>query len=292
MHRFLKIFLIPILLFSCSQENKNSNGKLIDDLGNTVSVNLPVKKAVSLAPNLTEIIYYIGAENQLIANTVYCDVPAAAKNKIKVGDLLSVDYEKIMSLKPDIVLMTVEGNSKSQYEKLKELGFAVFVSNPRNPYGIMKTIIDFGKIFGKEKTAEKKANKFKNALDSISSVCKSFAGRKALFLISVKPLIAAGKNTFINSYLEICKLQNAVGESAIAYPNINAEELLKQNPDLILLPEKQRNLFEELIRSNEILENVKAVSLKRILYVNPDLYFRPGPRFIEAAEDLARKLAE
>ena len=290
MRKFLFLFSILILLYGCKSEEKRSVFNLTDDLGNGVSVALPVSKAVSLAPNLTEIVYFIGAEKALAANTTYCNYPSEAKKKTKIGDLLNVDYEKLAEINPDIVLLTVEGNGKAQYEKLKSLGFSVFVSNPRSFAGILKTISDFGKIFGKEKQAERKIMEIKNELREITSSAKKFEKKSALFLIAVKPLIAAGQKTFINEYLETCGLTNVVAESKLNYPTINEEELLKRNPDYIIIPSKQKKLFAELVENNSALQNLSAIKNNNVIYVNADLYFRPGPRFIDALNDLVNKL--
>ncbi len=291
MKKISSVLLLIFILFGCSKSSENYNNKILkDDLGNAVSVALPVNKAASLAPNLTEIIYFIEAENKLAANTTYCNFPPQAKNKPKIGDLLSVDYEKLLKIKPDIVLMTVEGNQKTQYEKIKNLGFLVFVSNPRSFSGILKTIRDFGKIFGKEKIAELKTKQLQAEFDSLTAEINFHENNTALFLISVNPLIAAGENTFINEYLKSFGIKNSLHETKSSYPVINTEEILKENPDYIIVPSNQKKFFDEKISANKVLKNVNAVKNNKIITVNPDLFFRPGPRFTKALKMFAEKL--
>ncbi len=291
MNRFCIVFLLIFILFGCSKNSEDYNNKILkDDLGNAVSVALPVNKAVSLAPNLTEIIYFIEAENKLAANTTYCNFPPQAKNKPKIGDLLSVDYEQLLKIKPDIVLMTVEGNQKAQYEKIKNLGFPVFVSNPRSFSGILKTIRDFGKIFGKKEIAELKAKQLQAEFDSLTAEINFRENKTALFLISVNPLIAAGENTFINEYLKAFGIKNSLHETKSSYPVINTEEILKENPDYIIVPSNQKKFFDEKISANKVLQNVNAVKNGKIIVVNPDLFFRPGPRFTKALKIFGKKL--
>ena len=95
----------------------------------TLSKKIP-RRIITLAPNLTEMIYDLGLENKLVGNTLYCDYPEAAKKIEKVGNLLTVNFEKIVTLKPDLVLITVEGNTKETYDKFHQLGIKIFVSNP------------------------------------------------------------------------------------------------------------------------------------------------------------------
>jgi iron complex transport system substrate-binding protein len=159
MYKLKLVFsIILILLFySCGSKEKKSQVSSIiikDDLNNEITLSSVPDRVICLAPNMTEMIFAIGEGNKLVGNTLYGNYPEAAKTITKVGDMISINYEKILDLKPDLIFLTVEGNSKDSYEKLTKLGLKVFVSNPRNYEGIKKTLIDFGKIFGKELKAE------------------------------------------------------------------------------------------------------------------------------------------
>ncbi|MCL6100641.1 MAG: ABC transporter substrate-binding protein, partial [Bacteroidetes bacterium] len=122
---FLSVF---ILFFSCTKnkQEKLENFKVKDDLGNSISFSKPPQRIITLAPNLTEMIYDLDLGKNLVGNTTYCDYPAAARNVDKVGDMLTFNFEKIVTLKPDIVFITVEGNTKETYEKFGELGIKNF----------------------------------------------------------------------------------------------------------------------------------------------------------------------
>ncbi len=292
MRKFLFLIVASIIFISCNSKTSSSQKTIIeDDLHHQLNLKLPITKAVSLAPNLTEIIYFIGAENLLAANTLYCNFPPDAKKKPKIGDLVNIDFEKLLKINPDVVLMTTEGNNKAQYNKIKSLGFKVFVSDLKSFEDILRTIKTYGKFFGKEKTAEEKTRILKIEYDSLRSTVENRPSKTALFLISVHPLIAAGKNTFINEYLTACGLQNSLGKTKVnSYPIINIEELIKENPDFIMLPKNVKSQFEELVNQNFLLQKLKAVQNSGLIYVNPDLYFRPGPRFTDALKDLIEKL--
>ena len=142
---------IILLLLSTGCENKIENSEaanyISDDLYKRLDIEISPKKIVSLAPNLTELLFELGVGNKIIGNTSYCNFPDSAKNIPKVADLLTVNLEIIVALQPDLIFITAEGNSKSEYEKLVNLGFKVFVSNPRDYKGIKKTMLDMGKIF-------------------------------------------------------------------------------------------------------------------------------------------------
>ncbi len=291
----MKLKLITILflflLFGCNKPQPKSDGSLIikDDLNNAFSLKQIPQKVISLAPNLTEIIYFIGGERYLKGVTTYCKFPPEAKKKEKIGDLITVDYEKILEIKPDLIFMTVEGNTKAQYEKLKSLGFKVFVTNPRSFKGIENSILTIGKILGNEKTAAAKVDSINMELKRLSVNTPALRD-SALFLISVNPLMAANKNTFIGEYLSFFGIKNVIRNSSQSYPVINIETLIKENPSIIILPEKMYTPFKEIVKSNSVLKRVTAIENSRTIKINPDLYFKPGPRFVEALSDLKNKI--
>ena len=157
MKKIIIIILSILFLAACrKQEIKPTTENIVtDDLGKSFNINSEIQKIISLAPNLTEILFSLNVGNEIVGDTKYCNYPDSAKNIEKVGDLLTIDAEKIISLQPDIIFITVEGNSRSDYEKLKSLGMKVFVSNPRSYSGIKKTLLDISKIVHKEKIADR-----------------------------------------------------------------------------------------------------------------------------------------
>jgi iron complex transport system substrate-binding protein len=292
----LIVFSSFILLYSCGNQtdenakaNDNNGLTIVDDLNDTLRFEDYPKKIVSLAPNLTEMIYALKSENKLIANTTFCNFPEDAKSKEKIGDLFSIDYEKIIALKPDLILMTVEGNNKGSYEKLNDLNFKAFVSNPRDYEGIINTFSDMGKLTGKTTFADSLISVWNEKFEKIKSESLKRERKKALLLISLNPLISASGKTFINEYLKYCNLANIAEDSPVNYPVFNREEILKRDPEIIIV---QQNISkDDLLTQFPEWKNLSAIKNNMIIEIDPDLYFRPGPRFIEALEDLNEQSA-
>ncbi len=285
--------LIIILLVSCKQdvpENEISNNFITDDLGNKIDLQNTPSRIISLAPNLTEFIYELGLEDKLIGNTLYCNYPDEANDITKVGDLLTIDLEKIVTLKPDIIFITVEGNTKDNYNKLIELGLTVFVSNPRDFRGIRKTTRDIAKIFGRDAAAESKIDMWQKRIDHVSEKCKDKPSAKTMFLVSLNPIMLAAKNTFVNGFLEVCNLENVTGDVEINYPFFNREDILERNPEIIIHTQENILSIEDVIKTYPEWSSLDAVKNERIYYVDPDLFHRPGPRYADAAEMLYSKL--
>ncbi len=268
------------------------NGTVVlkDDLGHKITFTKPPEKVVTLAPNLTEMIFALGCGHKIIANTTYCNYPPEAKGKTKVGDLISVDYEKITELSPDLILMTVEGNKKNTYHKLKELGFKIFVSNPRNYAGIKKTFKDIAKIFRLESKADSIIHAWDKEVAFIRRSAEKPNKPKTMFVVSLTPLMLAGKNTFVNEYLKLCALKNIADDSPLNYPIFSREEVVKRNPEIIILPQNQFKSKEELLSLYPEWSGLKAIKENKIITVNQDLFFRPGPRFVEALSILYKKI--
>ncbi|MBK8944740.1 MAG: cobalamin-binding protein [Ignavibacteriae bacterium] len=288
------IFLVFLALVSCnnSRESEENKNLILDDLGRSFEPNLKIQKIVSLAPNLTELLFSLKVGNKIVGNTKYCNYPDSSKIIEKVGDLLTVDAEKIISLKPDIVFITVEGNSKFDYDKLKRLGVKVFVSNPKSYNGIKKTLLAISKILGKEKIADSLINNWDLRIEKVKKTHDVIVAQTVLFLVSTNPIFTVGKNSFINEILTFSGLQNIAADKEINYPLLNREEIIKRDPDYILLYETNTNKIEELLTVYPEWNTLKAVINNRVFYVNADLYSRPGPRFVDAVENLNKLVLE
>jgi iron complex transport system substrate-binding protein len=282
---------LVLILASCGKEGGRMPGGITvtDDLGTPHRFTEIPRRIITLAPNLTEMIYSLGLESRLAGNTLYCDYPEQAKKIEKVGNLLTVDFEKIVTLKPDLVFITVEGNTKDTYDKFHQLGINIFASNPRNYEGIKKTYTDIAKIFRLDGEAKKTVAGWDSAVAKISSSV-SFSKKSAMFVVDLKPLMIAGKNTFLNEYMRICGLTNIADDPRLNYPIFSREEILKRDPDYIIFPSGGNENPSALKDAYPEWIKIKAVKNNDVIFVDWNLYSRPGPRFAEAAADLFNRL--
>ncbi|MBI1938262.1 MAG: ABC transporter substrate-binding protein [Ignavibacteriales bacterium] len=281
-----------LLLISCSKSgSETTNGiSITDDLGNKFVFDKKPERIITLAPNLTEMIYSLGLQKHLIGNTLYCNYPEDAKRIEKVGDMLTYDFEKIITLKPDLLFISVEGNTKETYDKFRGLGLKIFVSNPRNYQGIKKTYLDFGKIFGVEKTAEDQIAKWDSVINFISASSKNNSKKSAALMVEASPIMLAGESTFFSEFFEICGIKNIASGIKMNYPVFSREELLKQNPDYIFYPTALDDKLERVVNIYPEWKRLKSINNKNFFLVDRDLYSRPGPRFAEAVLDIFNRL--
>jgi len=286
------IFLIIILFLSCENktQEKFTQITLKDDIGNVFNFDKLPERIISLAPNITETIYELGADSKLVAITDYCNFPPECRTKQSVGGMINPNIEIISSLNPDLILFTIEGNSKSTYNYLMENDYKVFVTNPRNIEGIMKMIMDIGILTNstdKAKDINKKIDSIKIILDSIN---KNTSKAKVLFLLSLNPLITVNRTTYIHNILDLAGFENIYATIDLPYPEINYEDILLKNPEYIILTTELEDKFGEWERllSNK-LSTTKAIKENKIFVINADLISRPGPRIIQALLELKNK---
>lgn len=286
------LILILLLILSCSENNREIKEQdfIIDDLGNSFRFDESPQRIITLAPNLTEFIFDLGLENRLVGNTLYCDYPPEAKDIEKVGDLLTFNFEKILMLKPDLIFITIEGNTKETYDKFRELGLKVFVSNPRGFQGIKKTYLDFGRIFGLKNQVQSRIDEWNLTIARIRETADKLTKPTMYCAIELKPVMVAGKNTFINEILEICGGKNLAADLPQNYPVLNREEILKNDPDYLLFTAHMDDTIDNIVDTYPEWKSLSAVKNKRLLLIDRNLFGRPGPRFAEAVETLFKLL--
>lgn len=280
--------LVFIILVGCKEQKEvsNSTNYITDDLHKKLEIQDPPNRIITLAPNLTELVFELGLGSKIVGNTSYCNYPDSANKIENVADLLTVNLEKITTLQPDLIFITAEGNSKSDYDKLVDLGLKVFVSNPRHYNGIKKTMLDMGKIFNLSEKAQSIVSNWESRIETVKETHNQLVFRSAMFLISTNPIFSVGKNSFIHQILTYAGLENITADSEISYPMFNREDLLVKNPDCILLYETNNNNIDELLKTYPEWYTLPAIINKRVFFINADLYSRPGPRFIDAVENL------
>lgn len=285
LRKFIAVIFLSTVFFSCTKTTPESDAKfsIVDDIGVEVSLPEKPKTVVSMAPNVTEAIYALGADSMLAGVTTFCTYPPDAVNKTKVGDYLNPDYEVITSLKPDLVFLNVENRSNPTYQALENLGIKVYVLNIDNFDGVINMINKFGIILDKEERA--------NALtDSLKGVRNTLAEQNskerpdAFIIIASNPLMTASGHTFINDILEMSGFNNIYKSEEMEYPNISFEDVIKKDPEYIILPSDTTDMTAinanlEEIRSS--LSTTRAVKNNKILVVDANTLFRPGPRLLD-----------
>jgi len=246
------------------------------------------KRIVSLAPSVTESLYELGINEELIANTTYCKDNNLKREK--VGNVTDPNVEKIVLLKPDLIIATKEGNYQSVVDKLKRLKLNVFVveqySNIEDIYNNFQELADY---IGKTEVAEQIIKETKEKIEKISKMDKN-KNEKIFWEVGANPLFSVGNKSFINDYNNFINGINIFEDINISYPNINIESVLAKNPDIIILVNMGDVSEKEIYKWNKY-KNINAVKNKKIFVVDADDIFVPTPKgFLKGIQILQSKI--
>jgi len=265
--------------------NEVSYREVTDDIGRSVRLPVKVKRAVSLAPNLTENIFAVGAGDRLVGVTTYCDYPREALGIDKVGDTQSPNAERILALRPQIVFVSTASQLEAFSKTLEGQNIAVFVTNPTSLEGVMTNLKQFGEIFETSDTADLLIANLKRRAAASRSLATSQPPVRVFVQISNEPLYTTGKDSFVTEIVNLAGGDLVTKDVATAYPVLSKETALALAPEAIILSDSADNR-----EPSEAFKNSPAVKNGKIIRINADILSRPGPRLVDALEEIARKL--
>jgi iron complex transport system substrate-binding protein len=246
------------------------------------------ERIVSLAPNLTEILYDLGVENRIVAVTDYCNYPPGAKTKPKIGGFANPSLEAIVSLRPDWVVMTEDGNPQVLERRLRTLGIRTYIFKARRIKELPQEIRTMGRILGVGTAADRRADRIETRIRRMGEGTETALRRrigKAIFIVQPTPLIAAGKGTTIDDAFTILGIENIAASGKTRYPKYSLEEIIRLGPDDLFfgggrgMEERSKPLLEKL-------STLDAVRTGRVFFVGEAIY-RLGPRITSGMEEMA-----
>ncbi len=258
---------------------------MTDDLGRHVKIPEKIERAVSLAPNLTEIVFAVGAGDKLVGVTTFCNYPEEAKNIQKIGDTMTPNIENIIALKPQIVLVSTASQIENFTKTLDEQGIVYFVTNPNDLDGIYKSIYQIGEIFGKNSRAYEMVDELKQRVADVEARTASAKEVKTFLQVSKEPLYTIGKESFITDLIYRAGGVSVTADVETAYPKLSKETAVALDPEVIILSESSDNQ-----EPNEAFKNSPAVKTGKVFKINADIISRPGPRIVDALEQIAKAL--
>ena len=261
-----------------------------DMLGRSVSVPERVTRVVSLAPSLTETVYAIGAEDQLIGVSEFCDFPPAALEKPKVGGIYTPNFEAILSHKPDLVLATTEGNREEDVRRLANLGMAVYLVRPIDLTTILESIERLGRLLGRVAEARRLVGAMQEQADAIGHAVEGAERPRVLYVLWGNPLIVPGRDTVMTDLIRRAGGNSVTGQEPLSYPRFSMEEALVRQPDWVVLAHHGPTSVDQLLREWPQLTLLPSVRRGRVALIEADLVHKPGPRVIEGLRMLARLL--
>ena len=263
---------------------------ILDETGRRVKIPAEVKRVVSLAPNLTEIVFALGRGDQLAGDTDFCDYPPEATKKPHVGGPVNPNFEQIVALKPDLILAT-SINRRETVDALDRLGLPVFITDPHSVNEMISTVEHIGAALHSEESAGTLASDLRARLADLDRRLAGTMPRRVLFVVWTDPLISVGRGTFIADALRHAGAQSVV-ETAAEWPRISLEEVVRLQPEYIVFASAHAGDTQpdiDALRSRPGWRELDALRRRNVVVIS-DAINRPAPRMMDAMEQLARAL--
>jgi len=265
--------------------------KFVDEVNREVAVSFPPQRIVSLAPNITEILFSLGLDKEIAGVSIHCNFPEKAKTKVQVGSYISLDFERIISLKPDLIIATGAGNTREMVERLEKLGFPTYVIFPKNFSDVLKSIGHLGQVVGREKEAKGIIQVMKQRSQRVIELTQDLSRPKVLLQIGEAPMITVGKGSFADDLITLAGGVNIAEKEKEMYPRWGMEEILKRSPEVILISSMNpRGDYQRVLQEWSRWKMIPAVQNGRVHLIDSDLIDRPSPRIIDGLEEMARIL--
>jgi iron complex transport system substrate-binding protein len=298
----LKVFFPAVLLcsalFGCNSPPSGRHQKLshdsadivtyTDGIGRQVEIPRHPLRIISLAPNITETLYLLGAQDRLIGNTTRCSWPEEAKSKPKIGDLINPNYEVILAAKPDLIIASTAGNDQSAVMKLAGFGLPVYVAAPRSVARIFQSVEEMGRITDCADRGRRLVAQMEERLERIRLRIEGLPPVRAFFITWFNPLLTPGKTTFENDVLRLAGVVSITADAPQYYPQYSLEQVLVKDPDVILTIEHEGDPLPDF-KTTPGWKDLRAVKEGNVYFLSEFLQ-HPSPLFVDGVEDLARKL--
>lgn len=264
---------------------------VVDSSGRNVTLQQPAQRIVSLAPHVTELLFAAGAGERVVGVVSYSDWPPAARGIEQVGSYSALDMERILALRPDLVVAWESGNNPAQLERLERLGLTVLRHAPRTPDDIARMLEQLGRLAGTDAVAQPAAQNFRVRLQRLRERNAQVAPLTVFYQVWHQPLMTVSGAHLISAAIELCGGRNVFAALPALAPQISIEAVLAADPQVIVasgMAEQRPDWLDDWKRWPQLA----AVRHDNLYFVPPDLLQRAGPRFIDGAERLCAALDE
>jgi iron complex transport system substrate-binding protein len=264
---------------------------VVDDRGQRITLPAPARRIISLAPHTTEILYAAGAGSHVVATVRWSDYPPEAQKLPRVGDGLLLDLERIVALRPDLIVVWMHGNAQAQIDRLRALGLPIFNSEPKSIAGIANSVRRIGKLAGTETQAETAASAFE---DQYRTLRVRFANRppvRVFYQIWHEPVMTVNDTHLISDVLRLCGGVNVFGALGPLVPTVDTEAVLRAHPQVLLagvLPGRE----DESLDRWRALRHFEPTAEQLLFALPSDFISRHGPRILQGVSMVCERLEQ
>jgi iron complex transport system substrate-binding protein len=287
------VSLLLALSPSCTHHNNSSSPnethEVTDEAGRRVTLPTKIDRIVSLAPNLTEIVYAVGAGDRLVGRTSYCDYPPQAKSITEVGDTLHPSVERIIALKPQVVLVSTASQLENFTRQLDEQKIAVYVTNPQSLDDVFRSMQQLGDLLGNHEQTVSVVERLRYRAVAIESRSLTVKPIRVFYQVSDQPLYTIGREAYLTDLIKRAGGISVTADVPTAFPRFSDEAALASKPDAIILPTGGA-MGTANSAVTAALKTSPAALNNHVYKINDDLLSRPGPRLVDGLEQIAKAL--
>jgi iron complex transport system substrate-binding protein len=263
---------------------------LVDDAGHRIYLAKAPTRVVSLAPSITEMLFSLGLDEQIVGVTEFCDYPAAAQSKPKVG-YANPSVEVLLALRPELVFAPKDFLRPDLKSKLEQLKIPLFVLEAQSIEDIPLQIHTLGKMFERTSEANAVTQVMRQRIAEIRQKVETLSAKRVLYVLNSQPLISVGPGSFIHQMISLAGGTNIAAQAGVAYPRLSMEAVRKEDPEVLIFPV---GVVETVPQSEQKQwrrwDSLSAVKQHRFHEVSSSLLNRPGPRIVEGLAQLANAI--
>jgi iron complex transport system substrate-binding protein len=262
---------------------------LTDEIGRKVKIPDPPKRIVSMAPSITEMLFALGLDKEIVGVTDFCNYPEAALTKHRIGGFVNPSIEKIVSLKPSLILGIRDGNRMDTVHRLNDLGFSVYVVDPTGFDGVVKTIENIGEIVRRRDESREITRNMTKKKEVVVKLTQSLPKPKVFFQVGYSPIVTVGRGSLGDDLIRLAGGRSISENESGNYPLYGIETIVSKAPEIIIMSSMDsKKDYLNLIKMWQSLKNLPAVKTNAIHVVDSNSVDRPTPRVVEGLGVVAK----
>jgi iron complex transport system substrate-binding protein len=260
-----------------------------DDDGMTVTLQKPAQRVISLAPHVTELLFAAGGGDRIVGVVSYSDYPEAAKRIANIGDNRQLDLERVIALKPDLLVVWRHGSSERQLAQLRKLGIPMFHSEPHKLDDIADSLVRLGQLLGTQRAAQQAAAGLRQQLGALAIQYARRPPVRMFYQVWDKPLYTLNGAHIVSDAMRLCGGANIFAQMKVTAPVVSTEAVLQENPEAIF-GSSERSDADGGVNMWKAFPGVTAVRNDNLFKLDGNLLNRAGPRMIAGTIALCEKL--
>jgi iron complex transport system substrate-binding protein len=263
--------------------------RLSDDAGQELVLARPARRIVSVAPHLTELLFAAGAGESIVGVDAWSDYPAAARRLPRIGDSAQLDLERIVALRPDVVVVWAGGTAARQLQRLQALRLPIYYSRLQRLEDVAATLRRLGALADSPAVAEAAARRYEEGLQALRGRYAGRRGLRVFYQIWQRPLLTVNGRQFISQALQLCGGRNVFGSLTPLTPTVSEEAVVQADPDVIAAS-RQDSGGADPLSPWRALKSLRAVRQDALLLLDADTLHRPTDRLLQGATELCERL--